>query len=106
MLVAVDGIDAIAQYTQHQADIKVVLMDMTMPILGGATAIQILQKINSQLKVIVVSGLPGHEQLSSTIGESVKAFIQKPYSAAALLRTLQDNLHNESQVTKKGTAQE
>lgn len=105
VIVAVDGIDAIAQYTQHQMDIKVVLMDMTMPTLGGTTAIQIMQKINSQLKAIVVSGLPGHEQVSSTIGESVKAFIQKPYSAATLLRTLQDVLSNESQVTEAGTAQ-
>ncbi|WP_235111794.1 response regulator [Acaryochloris sp. 'Moss Beach'] len=105
VVVAVDGIDAIAQYTQHQTDIKVVLMDMTMPTLGGATAIQIMQKINSQLKAIVVSGLPGHEQVSSTIGESVKAFLQKPYSAATLLRTLQDVLENKSQVTDEDTAQ-
>lgn len=106
VLVALDGIDAIAQYTQHQTDIKVVLMDMTMPSLGGATAIQVMEKINPQLKAIVVSGLPGNEQIASAIGESVKGFLQKPYSSASLLRTLHNILDVESENRGESTPQE
>lgn len=92
VLIALDGIDAIAKYTEHQTDIKVVLMDMTMPTIDGALTIQIMQKINSNLKAIVVSGLPGNEEIAPIIRESVKAFLKKPYSTAILLTTLQDVL--------------
>ena len=109
VLVAEDGIDAIAQYAQRQAQskhqantdsskdgrIQVVLMDMTMPNLGGSKTIQILQKINPKVKVITVSGLPGNQQMVESVSSAVKAFIPKPYSSTTLLRTLHDVLNTE-----------
>ena len=94
VLVASDGVEAIAQYAQHQADIAIVLMDMTMPTLDGATTIQILQKIDPTLKVIVASGLPNNEQVAASLGSSVKAFIPKPYSPTTLLQSLQSVLQS------------
>ncbi|PZD71173.1 Sensor kinase CckA [Acaryochloris thomasi RCC1774] len=88
-LVAADGVDAIAQYAEHKTEINVVLMDMNMPALDGATTIRTMQKINPQLRVIIVSGSPIDEQITVSIGESIKGLLQKPYSAEALLQTLQ-----------------
>ncbi|MGF1604163.1 MAG: ATP-binding protein, partial [Thermosynechococcaceae cyanobacterium] len=92
VMTAVDGVEAISQYTQHQDEIAIVLMDMKMPTLSGATAIQTLQKINPQVRVIVLSGLPGNGQMSTSLGDCVKGFLQKPYSSAALLQALQNGL--------------
>lgn len=103
VLVAEDGIDAIAQYAQYQMDITVVLMDMKMPALSGEMTIKTLQKINPQLKVIVTSGLLVDQQLAASIGESVKGFLQKPYSSAALLRALHNILDVESENLGGGT---
>ncbi|MEA5463736.1 hybrid sensor histidine kinase/response regulator [Leptothoe sp. PORK10 BA2] len=98
VIVATDGIDAIAQYTKHQSDIKVVLMDMTMPSLGGAKAIQVMQRINPEVKVIAVSGLPSNEKIALSLGENVKAFLPKPYNATDLLSTIPTVLQPDSTV--------
>lgn len=92
VIVAADGIDAIAQYTQHQESIQVVFMDMTMAALGGETAIQIMQRINPDIKVIAVSGLPSNEHIALSLGENVKAFLPKPYSSADLLNAIAEVL--------------
>lgn len=104
VLVAENGVDAIAQYAQNQAQcadkdsgrIQAVLIDMTMSDLGGAKTIQVLQKINPRLSVIAVSGLPSNQQVAVSMGDSVKAFIQKPYSSTTLLRTLRNVLDTAS----------
>ena len=108
VLVAEDGIDAIAQYAQNYARfanqaaasptdskedcIQVVLVDLTMPNLGGGKTIQVLQKINPKIKIIAVSGLPGSQQIADSSSGTVRAFIQKPYSSTTLLTTLHDVL--------------
>ncbi|EDX83015.1 PAS fold family [Synechococcus sp. PCC 7335] len=95
VLVAEGGIEAIAKYTEHKADIEMVLLDMTMPDLDGSTAIRILRQINPNLKIIAVSGLPGNERVAAALGDSIKAFLPKPYSAAVLLQTVHEIIERE-----------
>jgi two-component system, cell cycle sensor histidine kinase and response regulator CckA len=91
-IVASDGIEAIAQYSQHQAEIALVLMDMMMPSMGGATAIQTLQKINSQVKIVAISGVASTETLAQAAGNGVQAFLSKPCTSQELLTTLHNVL--------------
>ncbi|MCC5651419.1 response regulator [Nostoc sp. XA013] len=94
VLTASNGIEAIALYVQHEDEISVVLMDMMMPLMDGATAITTLQKINSQVKVVAVSGLNVSEKLVKIPG--VKNFIGKPYTTKELLQTLHSILVQKS----------
>ena len=89
VLLASDGIEAIALYTQHQEKISVVLIDMMMPSIDGPTAIGILQKINPKVKIIGISGLVLNHQISEFLGNSVKTFLPKPYTSGELLKNLQ-----------------
>ncbi|HEY9600935.1 MAG TPA: PAS domain S-box protein [Allocoleopsis sp.] len=88
VLVASDGIEAIALYTQHKNDISVVLVDMMMPSMDGPTAIRVLQKINPQVKIIAVSGLVSNHKMLELVGNSVKTFLPKPYTSNELLKNL------------------
>jgi CheY-like chemotaxis protein len=83
---ASDGIEALALYAQQKNDIKVVLMDMMMPSMDGATTIRTLQKINPQVKIIAVSGLALNDKVAEAVGVGLKAFLSKPYTAQELLR--------------------
>ncbi|MBD2496616.1 response regulator [Nostoc sp. FACHB-280] len=94
VLTATNGIEAIALYAQHEDEISLVLMDMMMPAMDGATAISTLQKMNSQVKVIAVSGLTASSKLTKISG--VKKFIPKPYTTKDLLQTLHSILVQES----------
>lgn len=90
MLTASDGIDAIALYTQNQAKISVVLMDLMMPEMSGLTAMRTLRKINPSVKLIANSGLAEQEQIAAAESIGIKAFLAKPYKAEKLLQQLKD----------------
>ena len=87
VLTAKDGVEAIELYNQHQQEIAVVLMDMSMPSMDGQTAICMLPAINPQVKIIATSGLSSY-QSSITKVPNVKAFLSKPYLPEALLETI------------------
>lgn len=89
VITAKDAIEAIALYVQHKNEINIVLMDMMMPSMDGATAIRTLQQINSQVKIIAMSGLASTEVLAEASGTSVQGFLAKPFSADELLNILQ-----------------
>ncbi|RCJ26520.1 hybrid sensor histidine kinase/response regulator [Nostoc sp. ATCC 43529] len=90
VMTASNGIEAIALYARHEDEINLVLMDMMMPSMDGATAISTLQKMNSQVKVVAVSGLNANDKLTKIPG--VKKFIPKPYTTKELLQTLHNIL--------------
>jgi PAS domain S-box-containing protein len=98
VLTARDGIEAIALYAKHQNEINLVLMDMMMPSMDGATTIRALQKINSLVNIIAVSGLVANDQLVKTAG--IKTFIAKPYTTKELLQTLHTILYKSSRNPK------
>ncbi len=87
-ITAGDGQEAVALYTKHQAEIRVVLTDMMMPVMDGPTTIRTLQQINPDVKVIAVSGLSSSDKLAAAASTGVTNFLSKPFSAKELLQTL------------------
>lgn len=88
VLTAADGIEAIALYVQNQAEIAVVLMNMMMPSMDGTTAIRTLQTINSDVKVVAVSGRNFTDQSFSDRQINIQAFLAKPYNTETLLEVI------------------
>ncbi|PAX53491.1 hybrid sensor histidine kinase/response regulator [Brunnivagina elsteri] len=93
-LIASDGIEAIALYAQHMAEISVVIMDMMLPLMDGITAIRTLKKINPQVNIIATSGLISNRKLADISSTGVKLFLPKPYTIKELLLNLQQALKN------------
>ena len=85
-MIASDGIGAIALYGKHQQEVSLVLMDMMMPNLDGATAIHALQQINPLVKIVATSGLMSNQKLALDAGAT--AFLPKPYPIMKLLQIL------------------
>ncbi|MDZ7970098.1 MAG: response regulator [Nostoc sp. DedSLP03] len=88
ILVASDGIEAIALYAQNKDKISAVLMDIMLPSLDGLTAIRTLQKINPEVKIIASSGLMSDNKLSAVAAIGVNTFLSKPYTVNELLLSL------------------
>jgi PAS domain S-box-containing protein len=89
VLTAPHGRAALAAYDRHRGEVRVVLTDMSMPLMDGPTTIKALLAVDPDVRIIACSGLrsdPGAEQVK---GLKVKAFLTKPYTASMLLATLQ-----------------
>ncbi len=93
VLIANDGIEAITLYAQHKHEINLVLLDMMMPEMDGLTTIRTLQKFNSQVKIIAVSGLALSDKVAAAMGSGVKTFLPKPYTTQELLKTINSALN-------------
>lgn len=102
-LTASDGVEAIALCAEYKHEISLVLMDIMMPSMDGLSAIRTLQKLNPKVKVIAMSGLATNSQVAEEIGDSVKAFLPKPYAVQELLdtvhRVLEESLPPQASAT-------
>jgi len=94
VMTANDGKEAIALYSKYK-EIKVVLMDMMMPIMDGSTSIRELHKIDPELKIIAVSGLTEKEKLAKVDKTHIHAFLMKPYTTEKLLNSIYDAINTE-----------
>jgi hypothetical protein len=88
VLTANDGVEAIALYAQHKDDIRLVLVDMMMPLLDGANTIRALHKLNPHIKIVGSSGLVPNLPLPEVSMAGAQAFLPKPYTTQELLQTL------------------
>ncbi|MEH2273013.1 MAG: PAS domain S-box protein [Nostoc sp.] len=89
VLTAQNGIEALALYTQHKDKIRLVLIDMMMPLMGGETAISTLQIINPQVPIVAMSGLATAEALVQSTGIGIQGFLAKPFTTDQLLNFVQ-----------------
>jgi len=94
VLVAGDGVEALAMYEQHQHDIEAVMTDLAMPFLDGVGTIRGLKKINPMVKVIAASGHGSTNWRSGKLNQltalGVTTFLAKPFKADKLLVLLQE----------------
>jgi two-component system, cell cycle sensor histidine kinase and response regulator CckA len=95
VLTASDGTEALALYADKKNEIAIVLTDMVMPFMDGPATIRALQRMNPKVRIIAASGLgTGHRAGEGTL-EGVSVFLNKPYTAEKLLKTLADVLRQE-----------
>ena len=88
VITAQDGIEAIAIYVQRKNEINLILIDIMMPSMDGATTIRTLRQMNSKVKIIAMSGLVSNESLTQYNNLDVQGFLAKPFSAIELLNLL------------------
>ncbi len=92
VLTASDGTEALALYADKKNEIAVVLTDMVMPFMDGPATIRALQRMNSKVRIIAASGLGTGLRAGEGTLEGVSVFLNKPYTAEKLLRTLAEVL--------------
>ena len=92
VLTATDGAEATVVYAQNKKDISVIVTDMMMPIMDGASVILALLKINPSAKIIAASGLNANDGRSEASFAGIKHFLLKPYTAGSLLKTVRASL--------------
>jgi two-component system, cell cycle sensor histidine kinase and response regulator CckA len=93
-IVAADGSEAAVLFAQRAAEIRLVITDLQMPNLDGATLGRALRRINPAVKMLVVSGMasPQSNRPGYKPEEFADAFLSKPFKAATLLAKVHELL--------------
>jgi len=86
VLTAADGSEGVVLYAQNTS-VALVITDMLMPVMDGATTIRALRRINPKLCII---GMSGFEPRAGSI--AADATLVKPFTAESLLRTIEEVL--------------
>ena len=81
-ITAGDGAEAISVFAPRAADVRLLLTDLEMPMLGGAALATALRRLNPGLPVIAMSGAGSHS--SAGHKEFTTAFLAKPFHAETL----------------------
>jgi CheY-like chemotaxis protein len=95
VITASDGVEAIRIFRDHCDEIDLVLMDLTMPNMDGAAAMQEIRSIKPDTKIILSSGFNEQELDGRISNQSPSGFIRKPYSMKNLgdeLRRVMDDV--------------
>jgi signal transduction histidine kinase len=90
VITARSGEEGIAKYLQNQVDL--VLLDVSMPGIGGLKCLRHIMSLSSEAKIVIISGylLSGQIEEAMTLG--AKAYLTKPYSFEELRTTVRNVL--------------
>jgi two-component system cell cycle sensor histidine kinase/response regulator CckA len=88
VLVASNGAEAVATCATHVGKIRVMVTDLSMPIMDGTAAIAAVRIIDPNIKVIVASGSWVESKTKDSEASTVRAVLVKPYTPETLLTTI------------------
>ena len=85
---AYDGLDAIELFKENPGRFDAIVLDMVMPRMSGLEAIQHLQSIRPDVKIIGISGYSTDGKEWDIHGQKVQGFLSKPFEIEDLVGTL------------------
>ncbi len=88
-LTAADGAEGVRLFREHAGQLRLVLLDLTMPHMNGEEAYRELHRINPAVPVVLMSGFTEKDTIDRFAGKALAGFIQKPFARDHL----QEKLH-------------
>jgi len=79
VLTARDGSEGLAMFEAGRDRIALVLLDLTMPTLGGEETFRAMLRLRSEVRVVLMSGYSRQELAARYGAEGLAGFIQKPF---------------------------
>jgi PAS domain S-box-containing protein len=76
---AADGREAVAAFHAHAGRVACVLLDLTMPGMGGEEALAAIRELSAKVPVVLTSGWAGGDEPPPGGGESGVRFLPKPF---------------------------
>ncbi len=95
VLIAKSGKSAVELYEGHKNEIDMVILDMTMPDMGGGDTYDRLKELYPNIKVLLSSGYSIDGQATEILERSCNGFIQKPFNISALSQKIREILDKD-----------
>ena len=93
VLLASDGLEAVALFAPRSAEIKLVITDLHMPGLEGGTLAIVLRRLDPAVRLLAMSGMQAGSGRHSPLPDIFQgAFMMKPFTIETLLKTVHQQL--------------
>lgn len=94
VILAANGEEALAHAAEHSGAIDLLVTDMVMPGMTGLELVRRLRRARSDFGVIYMSGYSEQAAAESARVDEAAVVLSKPFSRAAILRTVREILQN------------
>lgn len=91
-LTAANGEEAVAVATAYEGHIHLALLDMAMPVMGGAEAFPLLKRARPDMDVIICTGLDMGPQTAALIEAGAAGVLLKPFRVSTLAHEIRNVL--------------
>jgi PAS domain S-box-containing protein len=95
VLTARDGLEAMQIYVEQGNDIRLVLLDLTMPQMDGEETFGEIRRIRPDARVVVASGYTEQDVVRRFRGKGISGFVHKPFKFTPLMVVLQKALEGD-----------
>jgi two-component system cell cycle sensor histidine kinase/response regulator CckA len=92
VLTAGNGREALQIYNESEGAVQLVLTDMVMPVMDGATLFARLRQAKSNVKLIAITGYPLDGGIVDLLEQEVFSFLQKPLRVVQVARSIKEAL--------------
>ncbi|HTL98555.1 MAG TPA: MASE1 domain-containing protein [Holophagaceae bacterium] len=92
VLEARDGQEAVELFQERHRDLSLVVMDLTMPRMGGGEAFARMREIDPAVPIVLSSGYDEEDVTRPFVEKGLAGFLQKPYRREAFVLALQQGL--------------
>jgi PAS domain S-box-containing protein len=100
VLTASDGASGMELFRTHVQAISCVLLDMSLPRMGGEEIFRALRTIRAEVPIVLMSGYSGEEVMERFPGERRAGFLPKPFSPATLRAVVHQMLSESEEVSR------
>ncbi len=95
VLVAENGQAGVELFRKQHRDLSIVVLDLTMPVMGGEEAFTLLKQINPDIPIVLSSGFDESEAAQRFTGLKPARFLQKPYTSERLIEAVATALNHQ-----------
>ena len=88
VLLAENGQQGVELFREQAHTISLILLDLTMPVMGGEEAARYLHAIRPDVPILVASGYNETEVARRFAGRRIAGFVRKPFTSNALLEKI------------------
>jgi CheY-like chemotaxis protein len=88
VILAENGQAGVEIFPQIARDVAAVILDLTMPVMGGEEALDHLRRIRPDVPVVLTSGYSEEDAMRRMEGKGVAGFLQKPFTTEQLAQKL------------------
>lgn len=79
VITAADGDEGVATFRAHASEVALVVLDLTMPRMGGQAALEALRAIDPSVRVVLTSGFSESEATARFGSLALAGFVAKPF---------------------------